>query len=137
MDQNSDNQPTQITFPDIDLTRQLFGEFNSNLQRIATATDSSIHSRGNTVFIQGDPIAADLAKNVLNQLYGLLKEKCPIYPNDVDYAFLKEFVSLVKRYVLKGYKFAIVCGGVTRVARVVYALSQRVAASPSMAWFAG
>lgn len=86
MDENSDNQPTQITFPDIDLTRQLFGEHNSNLQRIAAATDSSIHSRGNTVFIQGDPIAADLAKNVLNQLYGLLKEKCPIYPNDVDYA---------------------------------------------------
>ena len=38
------------------------------------------------MFIQGDRIAADLAKNVLDQLYGLLKEKFPIYPNDVDYA---------------------------------------------------
>jgi len=86
MNDNSDNQSIKVTFPDNDLAKQLFGEFNGNLQRIAVATDISIHARGNTVFIQGDPIAANLAKNVLNQLYGLLKDKCPIYPNDVDYA---------------------------------------------------
>ena len=34
-----------------------------------------------------------------------------IVPNDVDAAFLRQFVSLVKRFVAKGYKFAIVCGG--------------------------
>ena len=86
MDDNSDSQPTRLTFPDNDLARQLFGDYNSNLQRIADAVDIAIHARGNTVFIQGDSIAADLAKNVLDQLYGLLKEKFPIYPNDVDYA---------------------------------------------------
>ena len=80
-----ENQQT-LTFSNIDLTRQLFGEHNSNLQRIADATDISIHARGNTVFFQGDRIAASLAKNILKQLYGLLKEKYPIYPNDVDYA---------------------------------------------------
>ena len=86
MDDNSDSQPTRLTFPDNDLAKQLFGDYNSNLQRIADAVDIAIHARGNTVFIQGDSIAADLAKNVLDQLYGLLKEKFPIYPNDVDYA---------------------------------------------------
>ena len=86
MDDNSDNQSIKVTFPDIDLAKQLFGEYNSNLQRIAAATDISLHARGNTVFIQGDDIAADLAQNVLNQLYGLLKEKFPIYPSDIDYA---------------------------------------------------
>lgn len=86
MDDNSDSQPAKLTFPDNDLARQLFGDYNSNLQRIADAVDIAIHARGNTVFIQGDRIAAALAKNVLDQLYGLLKEKFPIYPNDVDYA---------------------------------------------------
>ncbi len=86
MDDNSDSQPTRLTFPDNDLAKQLFGDYNSNLQRIADATDIAIHARGNTVFIEGDRIATDLAKNVLDQLYGLLKEKFPIYPNDVDYA---------------------------------------------------
>ncbi len=86
MDEFSENQQTSLTFSDIDLTRQLFGEHNSNLQRIADAIDISIHARGNTVFFQGDLIAASLAKNILKQLYGLLKEKYPIYPTDVDYA---------------------------------------------------
>ena len=82
----SENNQFKLTFSDIELARQLFGEFNSNLQRIADALDVSINARGNTVFIQGDSIASSLAKNILNQLYGLLENSYPIYPNDVDYA---------------------------------------------------
>jgi phosphate starvation-inducible PhoH-like protein len=82
----SENNQSKLTFSDIELARQLFGEFNSNLQRIADALDVSINARGNTVFIQGDSIASSLAKNILNQLYGLLENSFPIYPNDVDYA---------------------------------------------------
>ncbi len=82
----SENNQFKLTFSDIELARQLFGEFNSNLQRIADALDVSINARGNTVFIQGDSIASSLAKNILNQLYGLLENSFPIYPNDVDYA---------------------------------------------------
>ena len=82
----SENNQSRLTFSDIELARQLFGEFNSNLQRIADALDVSINARGNTVFIQGDSIASSLAKNILNQLYGLLENSFPIYPNDVDYA---------------------------------------------------
>jgi phosphate starvation-inducible protein PhoH and related proteins len=42
--------------------------------------------RGNSVAIQGDPIACDLARNVLRQLYGLLKSGYPVYGPDVDQA---------------------------------------------------
>ena len=82
----SENNQSKLTFSDIELARQLFGEFNSNLQKIAEALDVSINARGNTVFIQGDSIASSLAKNILNQLYGLLENSYPIYPSDVDYA---------------------------------------------------
>jgi phosphate starvation-inducible PhoH-like protein len=82
----SDNNQSRLTFSDIELAKQLFGEFNSNLQRIADALDVSINARGNTVFIQGDSIASSLVKNILNQLYGLLENSYPIYPSDVDYA---------------------------------------------------
>ena len=86
MDEVTENNKTRLTFSDIDLARQLFGEHNKNLQRIADAIDVSINARGNIVFIQGDSIAASLAKNILQQLYGLLKDRYPIYPNDIDYA---------------------------------------------------
>lgn len=86
MDEVTENNKTRLTFSDIDLARQLFGEHNKNLQRIADAIDVSISARGNIVFIQGDSIAASLAKNILKQLYGLLKDRYPIYPNDIDYA---------------------------------------------------
>jgi len=83
---NLANKQTSLDFANIDLTRQLFGERNSNLQKIAKATNVDINARGNTVFINGDEIAAALAGNVLNQLYNLLKEGYPIHPNDIDFA---------------------------------------------------
>lgn len=86
-DINKDNHRTlKINFSDIGLALQLFGQHNGNLVKIAAALDLNINARGNTVFIQGDPVASKLAENILNQLYGLLKEKYPIHPNDVDYA---------------------------------------------------
>ena len=86
MKDKSDNKKIEYTFSDIKPAKQLFGEHNSNLQRIADALNVTINARGNTVFIQGDSIAVKLAQNILEQLYGLLKDNYPIYPNDVDYA---------------------------------------------------
>lgn len=84
--QPSDTKPVKLNFSEIDLARHLFGEHNNNLHKIAEALDLTINVRGNTVFIQGDGIAADLAQNILKQLYGLLQEGYPLHPNDVDYA---------------------------------------------------
>jgi len=86
MSKNSDNHQERATFPDVDLTRNLFGEHNVNLKKIADALDVQVNARGNTVHIQGDPIVSTLAKKILDQLYQLLKEGYPIYENDVDYA---------------------------------------------------
>ncbi len=86
MDVISENNKTRLIFSDINLASQLFGEYNGNLKKIAELTDVSIHARGNTIFIQGDSIAENLAKKILKQLYGLLKDGYPIYPNDVEYA---------------------------------------------------
>ena len=84
----NDSEDTQIhlTFPDIELARQLFGEHNSHLQRISTAVDVHIHARGNTINIKGDPILTKLAENILQQLYNLLKSGYPVFETDVDYA---------------------------------------------------
>jgi phosphate starvation-inducible PhoH-like protein len=76
----------KVTFPTVELARQLFGEHNGNIQRIADALDVRIHTRGNTANIQGDDIDTKLAEKVLTQLYFLLKEGYPVYENDVDYA---------------------------------------------------
>jgi phosphate starvation-inducible protein PhoH and related proteins len=84
---NTENlEPLQLVFPDPELALQLFGENNSHLRRIANATGVTITARGTTAFIRGDHIPVDLARNVLNQLYGLLQEHYPVYPSDVDYA---------------------------------------------------
>ncbi len=81
-----ENTQTEMTFPDPGMTKTLFGAHNINLKRIAETTDTNIHTRGNTVFIKGDTFSSELAENILNQLYGLIAEGYPVYPNDVDYA---------------------------------------------------
>ena len=86
MNEISDHKQTTLNFSDIELARQLFGEHNSNLQKIAEATDTTVNARGSKVFIQGDSINARLAQNVLDQLYALIKEGYPIHAKDFDYA---------------------------------------------------
>lgn len=76
----------RLTFSDINFARQLFGEHNSHLRRIADAIEIELHARGNTVSLSGDPISTDLAQNILKQLYGLIKEGYPVYPADIDHA---------------------------------------------------
>jgi phosphate starvation-inducible PhoH-like protein len=86
MVEESDGKRLKLNFASNELARQLFGERNINLQKIASALEVSISARANTVFVQGDAIAVDLAQKLLQQLYGLLKERYPIHPNDIDYA---------------------------------------------------
>ena len=83
---NSRGAQASFDFGEIELARQLFGEHNSNLQKIARDTIVTINARGYTVFIDGDEIAIALAGNILNQLYGILKDGFPIHPNDIDFA---------------------------------------------------
>jgi phosphate starvation-inducible protein PhoH and related proteins len=83
---SKDRHQVKITFTDLELTRRLFGEHNSHLQQIALALKLDIQARGNCVHIQGDTITVQLAQNLLSQLYELLKQHLPLYPNDIDHA---------------------------------------------------
>ncbi|MFZ3048583.1 MAG: PhoH family protein [Desulfatirhabdiaceae bacterium] len=84
--ERTDSPHTRLTFSDIDLARQLFGERNCHLKKIAEGVDVQIDTRGNTVIITGDPHAEKLAETILKQVYDLLKSGYPIYPNDINYA---------------------------------------------------
>ena len=86
MDDNAGNKQIDLQFENQELAQQLFGERNRNLKKVADAIDVTINARGSRVFVRGDQIAAELAQNLLNQLYGLLKDGYPIHPNDIDYA---------------------------------------------------
>ena len=76
----------RLTFPDNALAGQLFGEHNSHLKRIADDLEISVSARGNTAFIGGDAVSAQLAENIMNQLYDILQKGYPVYASDVDYA---------------------------------------------------
>ncbi len=76
----------EMTFPAPALAKTLFGVHDRHLKRIEEAVDVRINTRGNTIFIHGDTIASELAENILNQLYEILKEGYPVYENDVEYA---------------------------------------------------
>jgi phosphate starvation-inducible PhoH-like protein len=77
---------SELTFSDAHAANELFGVHDSNLKRIAEAAGVTISARGNTVFIEGDTVAADLAANILNQLYGLVRDGYPVFAKDVEYA---------------------------------------------------
>ena len=85
-DEPSSGQQVRLTFSDINLARQLFGEHNGHLRLIADAVEIDVNARGNTVALHGDALSTDLAKNILKQLYGLIKDGYPVYPMDVEHA---------------------------------------------------
>ncbi len=82
----TDDKQIKLTFGNADIARQLFGQQDSHLKTIARRLDVIINARGNHAFIAGDVEDTALARNVLEQLYSLIKEGYPIYPNDVEYA---------------------------------------------------
>jgi phosphate starvation-inducible PhoH-like protein len=92
MDACTESKQTRLTFADIELARQLFGEQDGHLDHLAGRLGIQVHARGNTVNLKGEEEPVDLARRVLEQLYGLLKEKYPVYLSDIDYALriLKE-----------------------------------------------
>jgi len=76
----------RLTFPEAGLARSLFGEHGLHLKLIEKELGIRIHSRGNTVKLEGDPLDVALARRALNELYDLLKSGYPVYEQDVDYA---------------------------------------------------
>lgn len=76
----------KVIFDDLQIANALFGAHGENLKRVARATGVRINAKSNTLTIQGDYVNIELSKQVLNDLYALLKKGYPLYPTDIDYA---------------------------------------------------
>ncbi len=83
---NAPSVRKKLTFPDHELVRSLCGERNAYLQLLEKRIGLSVNVRGNTLLLQGWDWEVELANNVLNQLYELLKDSYPVYLDDVEYA---------------------------------------------------
>ena len=76
----------KISFPDNNLLRNLLGEHDRNIKLIEKLEPVKLIVHGNLLTITGDPVASDLAQNLIIQLHSLLEKGYPIYPADIDYA---------------------------------------------------
>ncbi len=75
-----------LTFSDHDLMRALCGERNAHLRIMEKKLGLSLYVRGNVITLEGAEWEIELGEVLLNQLYGLLESRYPLFPNDVDYA---------------------------------------------------
>jgi phosphate starvation-inducible protein PhoH and related proteins len=78
--------PAPLRFEDPALFRELLGQHDEYLKIVEKFTGARLHAGEGTVTVHGDPVEAELATRVLQQLYGLLEQGYPIYASDVDYA---------------------------------------------------
>lgn len=64
----------------------LYGDLNKNLRTIEDSCSVQINVRGTQVRISGEEHAADMALNLLEQLYMLIGKGYPIYSSDIAFA---------------------------------------------------
>ncbi len=76
----------QLTFPDTDAVKGLYGDLNRNLVAIEKAAGVNISARGTTLVVAGQPHEVEVAASVVSQLYELILAGYPVYPQDVAYA---------------------------------------------------
>ena len=75
-----------ISFEDNNILRNLFGEHDNHLKLMERLACVKLAVRGNTISISGDPIAVDLTRKLLAQLYGIMEKGYPVYYDDINYA---------------------------------------------------
>lgn len=83
---SSPDTKKKLTYPDPQLFALLCGERNAHLQLLEKKIGLTVNARGNSLLLSGGYWEIELAENVLTQIYGLLKEKRPVYLSDVRYA---------------------------------------------------
>ncbi|MDR1946365.1 MAG: PhoH family protein [Desulfovibrio sp.] len=75
-----------LSFDDAAFANELFGPRNANLDFLARRTGLRITTRGGAVTLQGPGPAAALVRELLMQLYSLLKSGLRLHPRDIPQA---------------------------------------------------
>jgi phosphate starvation-inducible PhoH-like protein len=83
---NSSANGSILSFDDNALLQSLCGESNSNLKLIEDALQVKLNLRGDQITLFGEEPDVKLARRVLKELYGLLREGYPLYPSDINHA---------------------------------------------------
>src|SRR5262249_44047867 len=80
----TDSAHLVCTFSDNALIQELVGPHNVNLLRLEERLGVALHSRGNTIIIEGPADSAAKAQTALRQLYGRLEGGHGLERGDVD-----------------------------------------------------
>ncbi|MCP3873661.1 MAG: PhoH family protein [Desulfobacteraceae bacterium] len=75
-----------IRFQNLELTRELFGHHNNNLDKICDAFKVKINTRGNALSLDGSPQNVNLAEKLIDQLYQLLEDNFSLSQAEIDAA---------------------------------------------------
>lgn len=76
----------KISFAETEKIIHLFGEHNQHLKYLEKVEPVSLSSQGNILTISGEAIAVRRVKNLLSQLYEILRKGHPLYAPDIDFA---------------------------------------------------
>jgi phosphate starvation-inducible protein PhoH len=66
-----------IDLENLELTRELFGQHNNNLDKICDAFQVTINTRGTSLLIDGSAFDVNLAQTLIKKLYVLLQDNLP------------------------------------------------------------
>lgn len=77
----------RIVFDDNQILQNLLGEHDRNIKLIEKIGTANLAVRGNVVKITGNPVALNLVKTLLLQLYEITRKGYPVYPVDIEYAY--------------------------------------------------
>ena len=75
-----------VRFDVPELFRELLGQHDEHVKLLERAIGLRIEVGEGVLTLIGDAVQTDLAARVLRQLYGLLEQRYPVYPADVEYA---------------------------------------------------
>jgi phosphate starvation-inducible protein PhoH and related proteins len=73
----------KLAFDDPDATITLVGSSNQNLKAVERETGAGVHVRGNEITITGDPDVVELARALVEQLYGFARRGQPLGGEDI------------------------------------------------------
>jgi phosphate starvation-inducible PhoH-like protein len=76
----------KVSFSNNNIFKNLLGEHDGNIKLIEKLEPVKMGIRGNDISISGEGISVGLVKNLLVQLYAIMKKGYPVYPADIDYA---------------------------------------------------